>query len=180
MLRAGAQDYIGKDWTSPEALSRAIENACESWAMARELRQRKDALRVVTDRETFRSVFGDATRDLTDEEALKRIASRLLGLYLQVNRVVYGEMVNDGDVVIGLGYVHGVIQIEGTPRLKAFGTKLTATLEAGENVVVSDVGRDDSYTESEKTTYAQMEIVASLAIPILKNGRLAARSEERR
>ena len=27
VLRAGAQDYIGKEWTSPQGLSRAIENA---------------------------------------------------------------------------------------------------------------------------------------------------------
>ena len=95
VLRAGAQDYIGKDWTSPQTLSRAIENACESWAMARELRQRKDALRGVTDRETFRSVFGDATRDLTDEHTLKRVASQLLGTHLGANRLIYAEVVGE-------------------------------------------------------------------------------------
>ncbi len=174
VLRAGAQDYIGKEWTSVPALTRAIENACESWAMARELRQRKDALRLVTDRETFRSVFGDATRGLTDERALRRVASHLLGVHLQVNRVMYGEVVCEANVLVGSSFVNGVQQIDGTYRLKDYGPQLLATLQSGENVVVSDMRGDSAYSEDEKAAYAQLEIVANLGIPILKGGRLVA------
>jgi PAS domain S-box-containing protein len=172
--RAGAQDYIGKDWTSPPALGRAIENACESWAMARELRQRKEALRLVTDRETFRSAFSDATRDLTDQQALKRVASLLLGLHLRVNRVMYGEVVGEENVVIGPSYVNGVHLIEGSYRLEDYGPSQVTTLRSGDNVVVSDMRSDDGYSDSEKAACARMEIVANLGIPILKNGRLVA------
>ena len=172
VLRAGAQDYIGKDWTTPQALTRAMENACESWAMAHELRQRKHALRLVTDRETFRSVFSDATRGLTDENALRRVASHLLGEHLQVNRVMYGEVVGEDTVVIGQSYVNGVQQIEGAYRLKDYGAKLIGILQSGENVVMSDVRADGGYSDSQKDAYADMKIVANLAIPILKNGRL--------
>ena len=174
VLRAGAQDYIGKDWTGSQALTRALENACESWAMARELRQRKAALRLVTDRETFRAMFDDATRDLTDEHALKRMASHLLGVHLQVNRVMYGEVLDDGHLVIGQSYVNGVQQIAGTYSLKDYGLKLLTTFESGENVVVPDIRCDGDYSEREKAAYAQMKIVAILGIPILKNGRLVA------
>ena len=174
VLRAGAQDYIGKDWTSPQALTRAVENACESWDMAREIRQRKDALRLVTNRETFRSVFGDATRGVTDEHALRRVASHMLGVHLQVNRVMYGEVTSDANVVIGTSYVNGVLQIEGTYRLEDYGPELLATLQSGENVVVPDIPSDESYAASEKAAYAQMDIVANLSIPILKSGRLVA------
>ena len=174
VLRAGAQDYIGKDWTSPAVLNRAVENACESWAMARELRQREEALRLVTDRETFRSVFGGATRGLTDEHALKRVASRLLGVHLQVNRVLYAEVEGEGSVVIGSSFVNGVQQIEGTYRLEDYGPKLLATLQSGENVVASDIQSDSGYSESEKAAYAEMGIVANLSIPIFKNDRLVA------
>jgi PAS domain S-box-containing protein len=174
VLRDGAQDYIGKDWTSHQSLSRAVENACESWAMARELRQRKDALRMVTDRETFRGVFGDATHDLTDEHTLKRVASKLLGMHLQVNRVVYSEVVGDENVVIGPGYVSGVQQIEGTYRLEDYGPKLLASLRAGENIAVGDMKAESGYSDIEKAAYAQLAIGANLGIPILKNGRLVA------
>jgi PAS domain S-box-containing protein len=174
VLRAGAQNYIGKDWTSAQALTRAIENASEGWAMARELRQGRDALRLVADRETFRRVFGDAMRGLTDEHAIQRTASDLLGAYLQANRVMSGEVVGEGHVVVGPNYVDGVHPIEGIYSLGDYGPKLLATLRSGENVVVSDMRSDGGYTESEKAAYAQMKIVANLGIPILKNGRLVA------
>jgi len=174
-LRAGAQDYIGKDWTSPDALTRAVENACEIWAMARELRQREDALRLVADRETFRSEFGSATRNLRDESAVKRVASRLLGLYLKANRVLYGEVVGEATLVVGQSYVNGVQQIESSYNLDDYGPRhLLAALKSGQDIVVSDMPGDCAYSEAEKAAYAQMDICANLAIPILKNGKLAA------
>ena len=174
VLRAGAQDYIGKDWTSAPSLTRAIENACESWAMARELRQRKDDLQLVTERETFRSAFGDAIRGLTDEYALKSVASHLLGMHLKANRVLYGEVTADGRVVVGQSYVNGVPQIEGSCGLQDYGANLLPALRSGENVRVSDIQMDAAYSESEKSGYTRMEVVASLAIPILKSGQLVA------
>ena len=45
VLRAGAQDFIGKDWMTAESLTRAIENAAERWAMTRELQARAAALK---------------------------------------------------------------------------------------------------------------------------------------
>jgi signal transduction histidine kinase/CheY-like chemotaxis protein len=174
VLRAGAQDYIGKDWTSAPALTRAIENASESWAMAHELHQRKNALRLVTDRETFRSVFGDATRGLLDEYALKRVASHMLGVHLQVNRVVYAEVDEEGFVLVGQSYANGVQQLEGRLRLEDYGPTLLAIFQAGENVVAPDIQSDLNYSESEKAAYAQIGIAANLSIPILKNGQLLA------
>jgi PAS domain S-box-containing protein len=173
VLRAGAQDYIGKDWTSPHAINRAVENASESWAMARELRQRKEALRRTTDRETFRSVFGDATRDLTDEQSLKRVASGLLGAHLDASRVMYGEVVGP-TVVIGMSYVNGVQQIAGSYLLEDYGPRLLGILQSGETVAVADVPGDSGYTEAEKAAYAEIQISANLSIPILKGGRLVA------
>ena len=174
VLRAGGQDYIGKDWTSPQALSRAIENASESWLMARELRQRKEALRLVTDRETFRNVFSDATRALTDEHAIKRVASQLLGLYLAANRLTYAEVLDDGMVAVEPGYVSGVPQTEGIYRLQDYVPTLLATLHAGGNIAVADVRQAPDYSAAEKLAYASLEVVASLLIPILKSTRLVA------
>ena len=44
VLRAGAQDFIGKGRMTTESLTRAVENAAERWAMARELQTRTSAL----------------------------------------------------------------------------------------------------------------------------------------
>jgi len=173
-LRAGAQDYFGKDWTNPHALNRAVENACEVWAMARELRQSDDALRLVAERETFRTMFRNATRDLRDERVVKRVASRLLGEHLQVNRVLYGEFGVDGVVSVGQSYVSDVQQIEGVYKLSNFGSQLQATLMLGKNTVVCDVRVDSTYSQSEKAAHALLDIVAILRIPILRSGKLVA------
>ena len=42
-LRAGAHDYLGKNWRTPQVLVRAVENATERWAMACDLRQQQAA-----------------------------------------------------------------------------------------------------------------------------------------
>jgi PAS domain S-box-containing protein len=174
-LRAGAQDYIGKDWNCPQTLNRAVENACESWAMARELRQRKDALRLVTDRETFRNLFNDATHDLRDEHALRRVASHLLGLHLKASRVVYCEVVGDATLAVGQSYVDGVQQIKGSYNLDDYGPRLLlAALKSGQDIAVCHIGEDSAYSESEKTACARLEMAANLLIPIMRNGALAA------
>ena len=174
VLRAGAQDYIGKDWTSPQSLNRAIENACESWAMAHELRERRQALRVTSDRDAFRTAFGDATRNLVNERDVKRVASKLLGRYLSANRLVYAELTDDESVVVEPGYVSGVQQIDGVYRLADYGPALLTTLRAGHSVHVSDIQQEPGYSAAERLAYAGMQIVSFLAIPILKNGRLVA------
>jgi signal transduction histidine kinase/DNA-binding response OmpR family regulator len=173
-LRAGAQDYVGKDWTNPFALSRSLENACESWAMARELHLQKEASRLLTERENFRGAFGDATRSITDEQALKRKASFLLGRQLKASRIIYGEIAADGTVIIGNSYIDDVDQIDGRYRLNDFGPTLEATLSSGTSLIATDIPNDHRYSTLEKIAYAQLDIVAIFAIPILKHGRFVA------
>lgn len=45
VIFAGAQEFVGKSWASPESLTRAIESAVERFAMARERHRVDDALR---------------------------------------------------------------------------------------------------------------------------------------
>ena len=44
MVRAGAQDFLGKGWMGAQSLTRAIENAAERWTMAHELRASQERL----------------------------------------------------------------------------------------------------------------------------------------
>ena len=46
VLRAGAQDFVGKAWMTAESVTRAVENAAERWAMAVELRGSNAQLRL--------------------------------------------------------------------------------------------------------------------------------------
>ena len=55
LLGCGAQEYIGKRWTSPESLTRAVENAVERFAMMAARQHAEAALR--SSEERFRSLF---------------------------------------------------------------------------------------------------------------------------
>ena len=50
LLRAGAHDYIGRKWATPESLTRSIENAVERCALLAERESGKDALRIERER----------------------------------------------------------------------------------------------------------------------------------
>jgi PAS domain S-box-containing protein len=60
MLRAGAQDYVGKDWLSAPALARVLENAAERWRMARELHRREREVRLQRQRMPIGCIVYDA------------------------------------------------------------------------------------------------------------------------
>ena len=84
MLRAGAQDYISKDWLSAPALARAVRNAIERWTMAREIMQQGRELRMIADNTPdilarfdsgFRHIFVNTAAEL----ATGRPASYFIG-----------------------------------------------------------------------------------------------------
>ena len=55
LIRAGAQDYIGKSWTTPESLSRAIENSMERFEL--QTRRRAIEAELSDSEERYRSLF---------------------------------------------------------------------------------------------------------------------------
>ena len=58
LLRAGAQDYLGKSWLSAESLTRAIDNAIERFAMLRDRVKSEKSLR--ESEEQFRTLMESA------------------------------------------------------------------------------------------------------------------------
>jgi signal transduction histidine kinase len=55
LLSAGAQDFIGKRWTSADSLTRSVENAVDRYALQLESRRAQDALRISDER--YRALF---------------------------------------------------------------------------------------------------------------------------
>lgn len=60
VIRAGAHDFVSKDWMTPDSLTRALENAAERLEMATELRRASQAL---ADREEFNRSLMDGSAD---------------------------------------------------------------------------------------------------------------------
>ncbi len=55
LLRSGAQDYISKSWTTPESLTRAIENSIERFSLLVEAKEVQEELRKSEER--YRTLF---------------------------------------------------------------------------------------------------------------------------
>ena len=84
LLSAGAQDFIGKRWTSPESLTRAVENAVDRYALQVEHLRADEALRMSEER--YRALFnsidtGYAVVEVMFDKADAAVNAR----YLQVN-----------------------------------------------------------------------------------------------
>jgi signal transduction histidine kinase len=84
LLSAGAQDFIGKRWTSPESLTRSVENAVDRYALQAEHLRADEALR--TSEERYRALFnsidtGYAVVEVMFDKADAAVNAR----YLQVN-----------------------------------------------------------------------------------------------
>jgi len=84
MLHAGAQDFLGKSWATPESLTRAVENATERWAMTRELQARSTALQLSQQQlQLAAEVAGLAVSRIdyaTDTIVLDTLAAAMFGL----------------------------------------------------------------------------------------------------
>ncbi|NMM08245.1 response regulator [Polaromonas sp.] len=173
LLRAGAQDFVGKDWVTGPGLARAIENAAERWAMGRELHDRAAALRRAAARDALRLALSEATHE-SDPVAIKNQAAHLLGEHLGASRVVYAEVLIDGQLSVEAGYVNGVDEFPRQLHLDRYGTFLHEEFSAGRNLVVADVTAEPVFTEAEKARHKAAQVVSILAVPLLKGGKLVA------
>ncbi|MBL8423222.1 MAG: PAS domain-containing protein [Candidatus Accumulibacter phosphatis] len=59
LLRAGAQDYIGKDWTTPASITRAVENSIERFALLADRERTREVLRIERERLDLALRYGD-------------------------------------------------------------------------------------------------------------------------
>jgi signal transduction histidine kinase len=124
LLRAGAQDFIGKRWTSPESLTRSVENAVDRYALQIKRLRAEDGLR--SSEERYRTLFNSIDAGYAVIEVMfgdSDIASDVR--YLQVNQAFTKET--------------GLVNVEGkTLRALVPGIE-SSWLEAFGSVAVSGV-----------------------------------------
>ncbi|MET0859211.1 MAG: PAS domain-containing protein, partial [Telluria sp.] len=124
----------------------------------------------------FQLDMADRIRDLAEPEEIAAATSEMLGRRLNVDRVTYAEVSDDGETFrIGREWRNdGVGSVAGTlRRLEDFGPQLVAELRAGKTVVIGDV-RADARTLEHAGAYAELGVTANLSVPLVKSGRLLA------
>lgn len=126
-------------------------------------------------REAFLLTLSDALGPLADTEAIRLTAARVLGEYLEANRVAYAEDCGDGEHFdVTPNYVRGVREATGRHRYADYGSDLLSDLRAGRTRVQPDIQNDARLTEAEKAALAEYGVGASLNVPLVKERRLVA------
>jgi PAS domain S-box-containing protein len=134
----------------------------------------REALARAAAEDAFRVTLADALRPLSDPVAIQREACRVLGQYLDADRVHYVETHDDGETgTIHTEYIRaGGRSLVGQHRYCDFGTRLAETLRAGYPLVISDAGSESSSPQRE--AFAAVCIHALIAVGLVKGNRLLA------
>ncbi|MBE9009072.1 GAF domain-containing protein [Pseudanabaenaceae cyanobacterium LEGE 13415] len=133
------------------------------------------ALPQVAQVDAFRVRLMNALRPLRDATEIQAIAARILGEALGASRVIYIEVVSDGEeVIVHRNYTKGVAQLSGRYRLEDYRRNLTADHQAGRTQIVTDIPNHPEYTATEKENYREIDIAAHIDVPLIKNGQFVA------
>jgi PAS domain S-box-containing protein len=122
-------------------------------------------------RQAFLLRLSDALRPLGDPIEIQGTAARVLGEYLKVDRVAYGEVLDDDHhIVFERNFVaDGVPVITGRFRMEDFGGALLAELRQGRMIAVGSIA--DELPGPEGLAYAAMGIASLVGAPLIKAGR---------
>ena len=137
----------------------------------REFAHETDLLR---EREAFLLKLSDALRPLDHPSQSKLVATRLLGEHLHIDHVFYADA-EDGQWVVSKGYGTDLDPLPDRPfSLSTYGNWIIEGFKAGTPLVVSDMHADGRFLESERQARLALRIGAEVAVPLVKNGELAA------
>ncbi|MBN8559275.1 MAG: response regulator [Leptolyngbya sp. UWPOB_LEPTO1] len=140
-----------------------------------ELKRAEEQLRSAAEMDGFRVKLSDALRSLADPIEIQRVAMRVLGEHLQVDRVMYAEIDDDGETYsIPANYVHGEYPaLVGRFPTSDFGT-VSEQLRAGETFVVENMAADERLSEAARAAFIAFDVYASVGVPLIKAGRWVA------
>lgn len=131
--------------------------------------QAETSLRRNVQIERFRSALGDALHPLVDPVEVQAVASRMLGEHLNVNRVHYAEVAEDGEYgIVRADYCLGVPSVVGQHRFDEYGPVLMQEFRAGRTLVVTNVQEDARIHTPGKAATAALHIGAYVLVPLMK------------
>jgi signal transduction histidine kinase len=124
---------------------------------------------------SFQLELADALRSLSSPADILATASAALGKQLDASAVMYAEVDEAQHSFLTRHHwtPHGAPSMAGDVRpLDEFGSEIVAALRAGKPIAITDV-EQDTRTKANATSYASVGARATLAIPLVKAGKLA-------
>ena len=134
--------------------------------------ERKEA----TARQGLVVALGDTLRTLNQSRAIRARAVAMLGQHLGADRVAYGEVeLDDLHVTVEEEWLApGARSLRGRHRLDAFGAPMIDALRANQTIRFDDTAGSPLVDPAVAVAYATIGVAAGVAVPLVKQGRLAA------
>lgn len=176
VLRAGAHDYVGKDWLTAPGLTWVVENAIERLAMARQLLLRDEALRrnekVLAEADRRKDEFiamlahelrnplapvlsGSRVLRLTEDSEIKRKTLDMIDRQLgQMTRLI-----DDLLDVSRITHSKVLLQLERISVLSVAGAAIEAAqpvMDAGHHQLLVNLPTEDLWLDADPTRLAQV------------------------
>lgn len=139
-----------------------------------ERKRAEEAVRKSEERKSFLLQLGDRLRPLSDPKAVMDSAAEMLGERLGVNRVSYGEVSPDGEVMTGRGYVNGVNNLPKRWRLAESAPAVLEHFRQNRTSVASDMLTEPNLTPEHREEWRRAQVRAHVSVPLSKNGELVA------
>ena len=162
---------------SMEPLKNSLGEIYAVMAITYDITEQVEARKQIEDNENqqaFLLKLSDAIKELIDPVDIQLTACRILGEHVKVNRVVYGEVIDEEQIIINNNYVNGVPPIIATLDAEQFGRKVIDAFKCNEKVIISDITTDPAYTEEEKQSFLSLDVVANVGMGLVKGGRWVA------
>jgi len=138
-------------------------------------KRHEESMLALEQRKSFLLQLSDEMRPLSDALRIQYQAARVLGEFLQANRVGYAETQDDEHlVVVTRHFTREVEGIQGVYRYRDYGPDLLEQMLLGKTVVRADVANDPLLTEAEKQAHTRLQLGATVNVPLVKQGHLVA------
>ncbi len=174
------KEYIRKDGTRVPILLGAAtfeDSPGEGVCFLIDITERKRtdlALRESEERFRFLNDLSEATRSLADPERIMAVTARMLGEYLRASRCAYADVGQNGEnFTIRYDYTDGCASTVGAYRLSLFGSRVVATLQGGQTLIIRNVQAELLPGEGAEM-FDAIGIRAIITCPLVKNGGLRA------
>jgi PAS domain S-box-containing protein len=178
------KQFIRKDGThwwglfAPTRLSgTGRQSACVEFVVDITERTRTDAaLRESEERQAFLLQLSDTLRPLADAGSIQAEATRVLGEWLEVNRVIYIDIdeLAERFVVKREHHVPSARSVVGRYQYENVNPALLEGLRAGQTLVVPDIDSAPLLSEAKRAAYRRIGTVAFVAVPLVKDVRLVS------
>lgn len=163
---------VGKSYFNPDGQVYRFAGVAQEVTQQRLAQQTQEETRA---RQLYLLTLGDRLRKLTSSDQIQYEAACLLGELLNADRVGYAQTQDDSRLVaVTRNYTRNVPSIEGIYRYDDYGPALLESMQAGQTVVRPDISGDPTLTEAEKEAHAVLQLGATLNVPLVKDGQLAA------